>query len=216
MHYHLEIIMPPTDNIEISIKEILTPFLEGSSNEDGYPNLNTFYDYYTIGGRWSGIKLEYKLGTERIKEFRTLLAKKGVTVSGIRWGKEELSPKSQIPMVDRLWQEFSPDSGVKTCPLFKSFDGCGSGDVMTLKDLPRGLTASRVIIAASPHGSLEAVYMIQDSMWNGVTHVDIEWDGEVETVISKHIKTISTYNPDYIEKTTPKEDWIIVTVDCHN
>jgi hypothetical protein len=75
---------------------------------------------------------------------------------------------------------FFPDSPVKVCPFFDHFNNQykntdGFPDIMRLKDLPKGLTASHVIIAG-PHwndeSKLEAKRMIQESIWNGVNHID--------------------------------------------
>jgi hypothetical protein len=57
---------------------------------------------------------------------------------------------------------------------------------MSLKDMPTGLTASHVIVAGPSYmddGTLEAKHMIQESMWNGVSHVDSKWDGTVQSDI---------------------------------
>lgn len=52
MHSHIEIIFPPnTKNINEAVEQILKPF-----DENVEENKNTFYDWYEIGGRWSGYK----------------------------------------------------------------------------------------------------------------------------------------------------------------
>ena len=217
MHYHLEIVMPPTDAVEAALAQILDPFYEGLDRNDENANGHPFWDFWSIGGRWSGAKVQAMFSEERMQAFHAALSEARVTVSGLISGKEELSPSDQIPAVDALWCEHFPESPIKQCPLFKHYTG-NVGDVMRLADVPAGLTASRVIIAG-PHykgEKLEAVYMIQDEAWNGVTHVKCEWDGKVRSAIEKHLERIKSYRPEYIEKMTPQPDWLVVTIDYHS
>ena len=53
MHYHCEIILPETDDIESAIASVLAPFNENGRN-DYCPDHHAFWDFYAIGGRWSG------------------------------------------------------------------------------------------------------------------------------------------------------------------
>ena len=221
MHIHLEVIMPPTDNVEATVAQILAPFDENppkEDDEDYVDTSNSFWDYWLIGGRWSGKKIKAKLGQDRIEAFSNLLSEKKVTVSSLRAGKPTLQPASQIPAIDALWREHFPDSPVKECLLFDHYKG-NTGDVMRLDELPAEFEAGHVIIAGPSYrddGSLEATYMIQDEAWNGVTHVKADWDGKVSSAIEKHLKHIESYKPEYIAKQTPKPDWLVVTVDYHS
>lgn len=143
MHYILEIIIPPVDNIEEAIEEIMKPFYEGDEE-----NTNAFYDFYKIGGRFSGHKLRFMLGTERMDEFYDLLKEEKITVSSFVVGKETLAPNSQAEKVDKLWNDFFPDSPIKQCPVFDNYKPKDNfPDVCSLLETPKDLTCSRVIIA---------------------------------------------------------------------
>lgn len=217
MHYHLEIVMPPTDNVEAALAQILDPFYKGLDRDDKNANGHPFWDFWDIGGRWSGAKVQAMFSEERMQAFNAALSAAKVTVSGLVFGKEELSPSDQIPAVDALWCQHFPESPVKQCPLFQHYTG-NVGDVMRFAEIPVGLTAHHVIVAG-PHykgEKLEAAYMIQDEMWNGVTHVKSDWDGKVRSAIEKHLERIKSYRPDYIEKVTPQPDWLVVTIDYHS
>lgn len=209
MHYRLEIVMPPTEDVKAAIEQIMAPF-----DENGEYRNHAFWDYWLIGGRWSGSKIKALLGDDRIRKFNDLLVEKRVTVSGVQCGKYTLEPASQIAEVDALWCEHFPDSPIKQCPLFDHY----KGDVMRLDEIPKDLEAGHVIVAGPDHTGegLEATYMIQDEAWNGVTYVKSEWDGKVSTAIEMHLKRIESYRPEYIEKSTPKPDWLVVTVDYHS
>jgi hypothetical protein len=224
MHHHLEIVLPPVEDIETAVAQILKPFDENGQDEDGHRNSHAFWDFYVIGGRWAGAKLEAMLDQPKLEQFKAELASRKVTVSGLQFGKQELSPASQIPLVDALWNEFFPDSPIKVCPLFKHFNDQyqnseGFPDIMRLAGMPKSLTASHVIIAGpgwQDDGSLEAKYMLQTSIWNGVTHVDAKWDGSVLAAIEEHKKRLEDYKPEYIAKASPTDDWLVVTVDYHS
>lgn len=224
MHYHLEVILPPVANLVEAVAQILEPFREEGEDEEGNQNFHAFWDWYVIGGRWAGAKLEATLNLEKKEAFYAELTKRGVTVSGVQAGKQKLQPESQIPMVDALWCEYFPESPLKVCPFFDHFNNQyqnsdGFPDVMRLKDVPRELTASHVIIAGptwKDDESLEARYMLQDSIWNGVTHVDTKWDGKVQTVIDEHKERLKNAKPEYAAKHIPQDDWLVVTIDYHS
>lgn len=224
MHYHLEVIMPPVDNIKAALEQILQPFNEQGEDEDGHPNQHAFWDWYVIGGRWAGAKLETTLDPSKKEAFLEELNNRKITVSGIQAGKPKLSPASQITMVDALWNEYFPDSPVTACPFFDHFhdqykNSEGFPDIMPLKDTPKSLTASHVIIAG-PHwrddGKLEAKHMVQESIWNGVNHVDAKWGGTVQSAIDEHKDSLKSYKPEYAAKYVPQDDWLVVTVDYHS
>jgi len=180
-----------------------------------------FWDWYTIGGRWSGAHLEAKLDPVKLEAFRDWLTAENVTVSGLRFGKEELSPADQIPKVDEKWVQMFPATTDK-CPLFQHSGKSIDGDVQLLGDVSPALKCSHLIIAGPSYndgkhdGPPEAVYMVSDSIWNGVTHVDTKWDTLVSSAITAHKERISGYKPEYAARTTPQPDWLVVTVDYHS
>ena len=58
--------------------------------------------------------------------------------------------------------------------------------------------------------------MISDDIWNGVMHVKTQWDGKLKTALDAHSEKIKRYRDEYREKRTPKDDWLVVTVDYHS
>ena len=222
MHYHCEIIMPATDDVEGQIAKIMKQFEECGEDEDGNPNRYTLWDWYVIGGRFAGEKQRVQFDADRLQKFVDALNEKKVTVSAVQAGKQALQPASQIPMVDQLWQEHFPESEIKVCPLFAHYNdqykhSDGYPDIMSLKDMPEKLTASTVIIAGLNYqGDIAAQYLIQDSMYNGVCFVDTEWDGTVKGALAMYAKRLKNYKEEAREKYTPKDDWLVVTVDYHS
>jgi hypothetical protein len=198
-HYHLEIVMPPTDDVEGAVGRILEPFCE--SNEDAtYP----FWDWYVIGGRWSGHKAEAMLSKERKDAFSALLKEKKVTVSPLICGKLTLAPASQILMVDALWREHFPDSPHKQCPWFDHYDG-DDGNVMRLDQMHESVQAAHVIIADDEGG---VTYRSESSIWNGSNFQDTDWSGKVIDAVNKA--------KERYPKLAPQPDWLVVTVDYHS
>ena len=216
MHYHLEIIMPPTKDIGKALESVMEPFSE--HNEE---NTETFWDWYVVGGRWAGTKETCGYAQEKIDAFYKVLNEKKITVSGIQCGKHKLEPESQIPIVDKLWNDFFPtEKGeIIACPMFShsnnQYDGNDliSCDICLVEEIPESLTASRVIIAGSEY---KAKFMISDDMWNGVNFVKTRWDGKVLSTLEMAKEKFRNYTEEYREKNTPKPNWICITIDYHS
>jgi hypothetical protein len=222
MHYHLEIIMPPTEDIVASVAEIMTPFDENGRDEDGEANQHAFWDFYSIGGCWAGYKAELGLDQRKLQQFRQWLLDEKVMVKGVICGKQELADVATIAKVDTKWREMFPDGGDR-CTLFRHsndpYKEYLPGDVLRICALPEKLTASHVIIAAprfSDENKLEASYMIQESAWNGVKFMETKWDGLVLSAVAMYRDKLSRYAEDWREKCTPREDWVSATVDYHS
>jgi hypothetical protein len=217
MHYHTEIILPPVSDIKSAIDQIMKPF-----DENGAPGYNithghAFWDYWRIGGRWSGHKLMKSFGVERMEDFRKQLNTEGITVSGLVFGKETLSPASQISRVDAMWSAAFPESPIKVCPLFDHYSG-EYGDVMVVSKIPGDLEADHVIIAgpAWQSGDLEAKTMLIDSIYNGVSVQPTNWDRLISSALAKHTSFLANAKEDYRAIHTVRPDWLCVTVDYHS
>lgn len=217
MHYQLEIIMPPTGEIEAAISEILAPFDEnldrGDENANGYP----FWDWWQLGGRWSGNKLLDILGRDRIDEFHAILNENHVTVSSLQFGKPTLNPVSQVSLVDRLWRDHFADAPTLECPLFDHVKQA-VGDVMRLANTPARVSCSHVIIAGPgwKAGTLQAQTMLTQDIWNGVSIQPTRWDGTLGAALEVHAKSIESTREDLRVARTPQPDWLVVTVDYHS
>jgi hypothetical protein len=213
MHYHLEIIMPPTNNVEAAVSEILAPFDENAGDDEDRSS-RLFWDFWQIGGRWGSRKMTDSLGQDRLDAFYKRLTDEHITVSSFTAGKHTLQPPEQAEAVNAMWNETFPEAPVK---VFDNYTG-DTGDVMRLADTVRSLTCSHVIIAAPDWQGkkLTAVYMVQDEMWNGVSFCKTTWDGTLGGALSDHAESTKGYKPEYLEKVTPLDDWLVVTVDYHS
>ncbi|PHS61029.1 MAG: hypothetical protein COB09_18960 [Thalassobium sp.] len=221
MHMHLEIIMPPTDDVESSIKQILAPFDENGKDDCCDPDPHAFWDFYVIGGRYAGEKKSQSFDKESLTAFYKDLNKNKITVSSLQCGKQKLEPSSQIPTVDKLWVKHFPDGG-KVCPIFDHYNDQyehseGYPDIMTLKDTPENLEVHHVIIATPDwEDKIAAHYMVENSVYNGVNYLDTKWDGTIKGALEMSAEKNKRYTEEAKEKYTPKDDWLVVTVDYHS
>jgi hypothetical protein len=214
VHHHLEIIMSPDiDNVEAAVDNIMASFDENDEHSH-----NPFWDWYVIGGRFSGAKLMAKYDRDKLEEFKKWLEEEHVTVSGVQAGKPALMPEDQIDKVDAKWNEMFPsESGQMACPLFQHSGPSLPMDVCAVGDLP-ALTCFRAIIATCKHNREnaeyddypEAVFMVAENMWNGVNFVDTTWDGTVQSAIEMFKEHWSSKGIEI------DQDWIAVTVDYHS
>ncbi len=229
MHYHCEIIIPPTDDVEASIATIMNPFSENDNEEDRH--YNTFWDFYVIGGRWAGTKLIQGYDKAKVAKFYEWLKAEGIAVSGVQCGKQELSPSSQIAKVDKKWNEmFPPLSGeIVPCPIFQhsndQYNNSGSsvieGDICKLKDAML-VICSRVIFGGPSwvkdkrSGPIEAVFMLTQDIWNGVNYIKTGWDGKMPSAVEQFHDKAKNYSDSYRDAVEPKDDWLCVTIDYHS
>lgn len=221
MHYHLEVIMPPTDDISAALDTIMGPFDE-NNEESAHP----FWDFYVIGGRWAGEKDSCRYDPDKLQTFYDRLHEAGVTVSGFQAGKQRLEPESQIPMVDGVWNELFPtETGeIIPCPVFAhSNDQYDSNDLLAcdicrVDEIPDNLMAARVIIAVPrfKEEGVRAEFMICDEEWNGINFMKTVWDGKVKSAITMFEESLARYRGEYAECVRPRPDWICVTVDYHS
>lgn len=213
MHYHLEIIMPPTENVKETIEEILAPFDENSEDQE-VRSSHAFWDWWVIGGRYSGQHIVGRYDSDKMDSFYADLKKHKVTVSGFVFGKEELSPASQIPLVDDLWQTHFDDNG--PCPLFKHYNdqyADNYGDICQVQNMPEYLSCGRIIITGA---DFKPEFMIQTEFWNGVTWMDTNWDGSVKSAVEMYSKKQETMNKEWAKKNSIQPNWLLVTVDYHS
>lgn len=222
--------MPQTDDVEAAVKQLMAPFSEnGDDTDDEFDRSNAFWDFYTIGGRWAGSKQEAKYDPELLEQFYKWCQDEKITVSGIQWGKQELSPASQIPKVDAKWNELFRPGSAEACPQFLHSNrnhGALDGDVLKLADVPAGLKCSHVIFAAPAWNNerkthdwaagCRAGFMLTQTAWNCCNHMPVAWDGTFGAAAAAHLKALEHCADGYREQRTPTPDWLVVTVDYHS
>ncbi len=216
MHFHLEIIMPPTDKIEEEISHILAPFDEG--NEE---SRNAFWDWYQIGGRWTGTKDGFDPASDENNVERCELCNgTGFRTDNVGETARAAEPTYTCNSCGK-WQEggtwthseFGAGKHLKWPTQWAQY----KGDIMLLRDVKPDQKAFRVIIAGQNHAGtgMEAVFMAAKDNWNGVSFDESKWDGSLADAIAKHKARAAHYTPAYAEKVTPTDEWIAVSIDYH-
>jgi hypothetical protein len=212
-HYHMEIVIPPVINVKEFIDSAMAEFSENNDE-----SRHTFWDWFEIGGRYSGIKIEEILGRDRIKSFWEILKAEEITVSSFTCGKQELAPKSQEAKVNALWNEHFPNSPVKTCPLFRNYNE-NYADIHELGKVPESLEMYTFMIAV-PNKFYEnkpsAEFLLHKDFWNGRNFQKTDWDRTLKHAMELFREKTRNYKDDYREEITPKPDWLCVTIDYHN
>ena len=217
MHMRLEVIMPPTSDIKGALDKVLKPYDESTGcndeDEDAYCNPSAFWDWWQIGGRFSGEKIYKMVDRERLDAFYALMAERDVTVSGVVFGKQTLQPEDQVPMVDALWREHFPELPFDRCPLFDHAGESLPGDVMELAGC-RGQSCGHLIVADEEG---RATFMLRKEIWNGVTHQETAWDGTIAGALQQLEEgKFSHCRPEWADPRRPTDDWLVVTVDYHS
>ena len=214
-HFVCEVVMPPPtegQTIKQCVETVLAPLSE--YNEDGeYSNVN-LYDWWQIGGRYSGNKITAGLDKEKLELFHNELDNMELYVSGIIAGKHDLSTKEQQDLVDKVWRKYFPNS-VDVCPLFDHypFKNMDSYDTCTVQFIPLELKAYCVVISLADY---DPNHLVQKDFWNGLNIERTTFDGNVlSTIISYNRMIEERYKCEWCEKNKVRPDWIAVTVDCH-
>ena len=224
MHAVCEIVIPPGWDIGQSVKEVMEHYAE--LDDDGKLGSASWWDWFVIGGRFSGHKAEARIGHEKLQAFREELNRRKVTVSGLQCGKPELSPADQIPMVDALWREMCPGHG-KRCILFDHArdqygkSGIYDDDVCRVGNLPESLSCERLIVATpcwwgdDKGKKLEPVRHLATEYWNGTEHQKSDFDGLVKPALAKMMME-KAEGKGRMKQCDLTDDWLCITVDYHN
>ena len=222
MHYHCEIILPPVSEavVETTIAEIMEPFSENNAASN-----NPFWDWYEIGGRFSGSKRVTRIDEKELKDFFAWMRAEGITVSGLTWGKQELEPASHIGTVDAEWNRRfpAPDGSLVACPLFRHSGSRLPGDIQTLRE-SQDAECHHVIFCGRGYGRLSGVFdgricaksQYLETIWNGLTYQKTVWDGKIPSALELYMESLDGRSDDYRKAQTPEDDWLCVTVDYHS
>ncbi len=215
MHYHLEIIMPPVDDVEKAVEQIMAPFDENQPDDSEHFGKNSFWDYYSIGGRFGGSHLQSRYSAEAIEGCEREMNEVGVKVKGIQFGRPELAGSESKRKAMEVWSRHFPSE--PECWFFTN--GQRDLDVCKLSEVGEHLTAFHLIIASpdwADDSALSAREMTSQSIWNGVSIVDTSFDGFVMKFLAGMEEKKSKATDEWKAKHLPTQDWLAVTVDYHS
>ena len=222
-HYHLEIIMPPTDDVDAAVTKIMAPFNENPPEEAKVDSLPPFWDFWQIGGRWTGAHDPSYIPEDDPRNHETCFLCGG---TGFRRDDAGEKARERDPTYTcngcgtydnetKAWKHILPTPGVaiKWPTQWVRF----GGDVAKFGDVPDDFTAARVIFAAPNYkDELAATSMFSDKIWNGCNRERTTWNGTFLGAIRLHRDAIKHYSDEAKERVTPYLDWLVVTVDYHS
>ena len=114
--------------------------------------------------------------------------------------------------MDALWREHFPGT-TEQCLLFDHAGDRLPGDIGTLGECPKELTACRVLIADAEGAAL---WMVEDSVWNGTNFQETDWSGKVWDALGQWRQRAEGYQEEYRAAKMPSDEWLAVTVDYHS
>ena len=173
MHYHAEVYVPPnTTDLEAFVKEAMAPHHEEYHDEVH----NSFWDWYQIGGRWTGEKdpnYDPTKDPQNAEECRLCLG------TGFRNDPQGVQSRSEdqtytcngcgkYDETTKTWghTNIGPGRSVKWPTEWAKF----KGDIMPISVVPRDLKCFTLIVGDQ---------VFHQEAWNGDDFVKTEFDGLV-------------------------------------
>ena len=94
--------------------------------------------------------------------------------------------------------------------------GMGKGDAVA--EIPAELEcATFIVVGPADKEGLEICHMLRDSIWNGVTWQDTQFDGNVMRAIDDWADKLKrVYSEKYAETHAIRDDWLCITLDYHS
>jgi hypothetical protein len=187
VHYHAEIYLENLEDVESQVAEIMEPYDENLAveeyEEDGEVfsrNPNSFWDWYQIGGRWTGSHDDYDpTNDQKNLEICSLC-------EGTGFRNDELGIETRLndptytcngcgsyDYENKQWKDSGYGKGVrlKWATQWKRYDG----DVCSIKNVKDDLGCATLIVN-------NQIYTEEE--WNGTDWVKTDFDGKVKSKLN--------------------------------
>jgi len=194
MHYHVEVVLTPKDLKEW---ENVSRVVEKAMNS-ARPAIG--WDWYVIGGRWSGDHTLAMMSSDGLKKFWQEFEK-----LGLGWTSAEHPEEERRKAAWALWKEHFPQYR-GTPPVYRNCyaaDGLGD-DVIDVIDCPPRLGCYTLVLPKGPKGTHERRSRVRilevEKYVPGQGFKPTEFDGKIAPVLKRE----------------GIEDGKIVTVDIHS
>lgn len=219
MHCRLELLLPPgstKEDVEPAM-QFLSEYEPAGWDEDaGHPEWvgprRGVYDYFVIGGRWTGAHAEAHYSEDDMSRFRRLLQGREVKVSRVRMGKPTLT-SHKPEEIDGWWREMFPDGPLSRCPIF-DYASFADVDAMPVAKLHPEDSAEMVYIVGPPE-QYRHRHFLRTSTWNGMNWQKSAWDGKIASAIESHNALLDGATEEYRAPRLVTGEWVAFTVDCH-
>lgn len=183
MHYHAEMYLKELDGRPI------WGIVSGQMNRG--VRAKTGWDWFVVGGCWSGEKLMAKLDPNKVKAFSAEFEKRGYGWTSMEHPEEERRRDTH-----KLFMKYFPNFKGEI-PVYRDQykEGGGEGDICKVSELPEKFSCHTLII---PGKRSAEVLMTQE--WDGKDFVKTSFDGDAVAELKKRGLT----------------DGYLVTVDYHS
>lgn len=175
MHYHAEIWVPTLENLDQQIEDLMEPHRE---NDQG----SGFWDWYQIGGRWTGSHDNYDPTNDRANYEKCFLCNgTGFRDDALGQKAREKSPSytcnacGTFDGATKKWGYgiFGPGLALK----FQSHWVRREAEAVPVESITDSLSCYVLIIG-------ERVFM--QKIWDGQNYVPTGFDGNVKSFLEKH------------------------------
>jgi len=164
MHSSVLIIAEPQENYPLYVQKVMEPYSEEESK-------NGWWDWYVIGGRWSGELTEIKLDQDKLKKIREEFEKQG-----LNWISMEKTNEIQKEKSHKLWREFFGNEWKdEEIPIYRdSYAENGfNDDIQPVSNF----TPEQLKLLNTAHVIDKDGCYSYDSVWSGKTYLeDKEWN----------------------------------------
>lgn len=152
MHYHAEVFVPTKKNYQNVVAEIMAPHYEKWSDNDE-ESREGFWDWYVIGGRWSGrhtiLDLYLKYGDEA---YNAMLQEFKERFGWWEGGPERITRETRKAQFEEVFHKHFPDANLHVpMPAWRdSYKQDGyPDDICALEDIPIPLFSCYTLILPS-------------------------------------------------------------------
>ncbi len=171
MHYHCEVYLDrlPKDVFKAVLK-IMEPYRERFDEAAG--DYHGFWDWFVIGGRWSGAHTEAALDPEKIKKFYEICEEKGLFWYGAKNPKKVQEARRREEFL-KLFPGFK--GPIPTCRDVYKDDGYAD-DVVPVEEVSSRLTCYTLILPNE---------ILHHEVWTGWGFCKTDFDGNVKKALEK-------------------------------
>jgi len=167
MHFHCEIVIPEDGDVTEAVERAMAPFRDTESEGQARPAFD--FDWYQIGGRYTGSKSDYDPATDP-QNIETCRLCNG---TGQRSDPLGLAAREKNPAYS-----CNGCDGAGTCTKWPTQWASHAGDIIPVSATPDTLRAYTLIL---PNGTV----LVQEN-WNGEKWEKTGFDGNVLAALRAH------------------------------
>lgn len=176
MHYHAEVYLEKNEKVEEQIAALMAPY-----DENEVIGQDTFWDWYQIGGRWTGAHTDYDPYTDPANSEKCDICG-GTGFRNDQLGRDQRAEDptytcngcGEYDRESQTWKHgpFGPGISLVWSTNFKPY----AGDILPIADVKDDLSCATLIVGRS-------VFHVEK--WNGDTFEKTDFDGNVKARLAE-------------------------------